>query len=116
MSTGDVETMGGGAKKRGDILLEKVGLDDPLGDSIERELQKLVEPPKKSVSLVMALRDRSLTSLQKYHVREHETTIYASSSEERVSHMAGPGDVDAGRAWRPVRRPSDMVCENPFTS
>ena len=50
MSTGDAETMGSDAKKRGDILLEKVGLDDPLGDSIERELQKLVEPPKKSVS------------------------------------------------------------------
>ena len=50
MSTGDAETMRGGAKKRGDILLEKVGLDDPLGDSIERELRKLVEPPKKGVS------------------------------------------------------------------
>ena len=50
MSTGDAETLGGGAKKRGDVLLEKVGLDDPLGDSIERELQKLVEPPKKGVS------------------------------------------------------------------
>ena len=58
-------------------------------------------------------RDRSLTPLQKYHVREHETTIYASSSDEKVSHMAGPGDVDAGRAWRTLRRPSDMVCENP---
>jgi len=23
--------------------------------------------------------------------------------------MAGAGDVDAGRAWRMVRRPSDMV-------
>ena len=51
MSTGDAETLGGGAKKRGDVLLEKVGLDDPLGDSIERELRKLVEPPKKGVSL-----------------------------------------------------------------
>ena len=50
MSTGDAETLGGGAKKRGDILLDKVSLDDSLGDSIERELQKLVEPPKKSVS------------------------------------------------------------------
>ena len=50
MSTGDAETLGGGAKKRGDILLEKVGLDDPLGDSIEQELRKLVEPPKKGVS------------------------------------------------------------------
>ena len=50
MSMGDAETMGGGAKKRGNVLLEKVGLDGPLGDSIERELRKLVEPPKKSVS------------------------------------------------------------------
>ena len=24
--------------------------------------------------------------------------------------MAGAGDLDAGRAWRMVRRPSDMVC------
>lgn len=24
--------------------------------------------------------------------------------------MAGPGDVNAGKAWRTVRRPSDMVC------
>ena len=28
--------------------------------------------------------------------------------------MAGPGDVDAGRAWRTVRRPSDMVCTDQF--
>ena len=53
MSTGDAETLGGGAKKRGDVLLEKVGLDDPLGDSIERELRKLVEPPKKGVSFLI---------------------------------------------------------------
>lgn len=46
---------------------------------------------------------------QKYHVRERAGTIYASSSDERVSHMAGRGDVNAGRAWRTVRRPSDMV-------
>ena len=110
MSTGDAETMAGGAKKRGDILLEKVGLDDPLGDSIERELRKLVEPPKKDVSFLnFVSRGFSLISLQKYHVRSHEITIYASSSDETVSHMAGPGDVDVGRAWRTVRRPSDMV-------
>ncbi|KAF9567977.1 hypothetical protein CPC08DRAFT_655423 [Agrocybe pediades] len=96
MSTSDAEVLGGGAKKRGDALLDVgskvVTDDDPLADSIEKELQKLVEPPKKS----------------KYHVREREGTIYASSSEEKVSHMAGPGDVDSGRAWRMVRRPSDM--------
>ena len=44
--------------------------------------------------------------LQKYLVREHEETIYASSD---YAHMAGPGDVNTGRAWRTVRRPSDMV-------
>lgn len=42
-------------------------------------------------------------------MRERQGMIYASSSEDKISHMAGPGDVDAGRAWRTVRRPSDMV-------
>lgn len=47
---------------------------------------------------------------KKYLVREREGTIYASSSDpDCISHMAGPGDVNAGKAWRPVRRPSDMV-------
>ena len=57
MSTGDAETLGGGAKKRGDALLDVVSEDnhndDPLADSIEKELQKLARAPtaaKKSVS------------------------------------------------------------------
>ncbi|KAJ3514121.1 hypothetical protein NLJ89_g2563 [Agrocybe chaxingu] len=88
MSTGDAEVLSRSAKKRGDILLdvvsEAVGKDDPLSDSIERELQKLSDVPKRS----------------KYLVREREGTIYATSSVERISHMAGAGDVDAGRAWK----------------
>ncbi|KAF5322477.1 hypothetical protein D9619_001548 [Psilocybe cf. subviscida] len=94
MSTGDAETLGGRAKKRGDTLLEiaTAANDRPLSDDIETELKKLVEKPKKS----------------KYHVRERETTIYATSSEDRISHMAGPGDINTSRPWRPVRRPSDM--------
>jgi len=48
--------------------------------------------------------------VQTYHVRQHAGMIYASSDADRISHMAGPGDVDAGKAWRTVRRPSDMVC------
>ena len=54
MSTGDAEVLGGGAKKRGDVLLDVTpspAEDGPLADSIERELQKLVAPPKKSVSV-----------------------------------------------------------------
>ena len=57
MSTGDAETLGGGAKKRGEVLLDIVSddnhNDDPLADSIEKELQKLARAPtkaKKSVS------------------------------------------------------------------
>jgi hypothetical protein len=34
--------------------------------------------------------------------------IYASS-DDKVSHLGSVGDVDLGRAWRTVRRPSDMV-------
>lgn len=48
--------------------------------------------------------------MQKYQIRQHEGMIYASSSDtDRISHMAGAGDVDAGKAWKTVRRPSDMV-------
>lgn len=53
MSTGDVEALGGGAKKRGQALLDVVdeaGQDDLLTDSIEKELQKLSKEPQKSVS------------------------------------------------------------------
>ncbi|KAF7362181.1 PH domain-containing protein [Mycena venus] len=90
MSTGDAEEL---ARQRGKGLLDVGGgKGDLLGDSIERELSKLEEPHKR-----------------KYHIRQHERMIYASSSDtDRISHMAGAGDVDAGKAWKTVRRPSDM--------
>ncbi|KAF9456947.1 hypothetical protein BDZ94DRAFT_1274444 [Collybia nuda] len=95
MSTGDVNT---GGKQTSDILLDLAGVDgglgdDPLADSIDKELKRLVKGSPKS----------------KYNVREREGMIYASSSDpDRVSHVAGPGDLNTGRAWRMVRRPSDM--------
>jgi hypothetical protein len=46
---------------------------------------------------------------QKYQVREREGTIYASSNMDRVSHMDNIGDVNSGKAWKTVRRPSDMA-------
>ena len=118
MSTGDAETLGGGAKERGDILLDlsvgrEVANDDPLGDTIEKELKKRDKETNNSVRVF--LRRSVLTTnlallMQKYHVREREGTIYASSSDpDYISHMTGPGDVNAGKAWRPVRRLSDMV-------
>ncbi|KAJ6495696.1 hypothetical protein C8R47DRAFT_1011434 [Mycena vitilis] len=92
MSTGDAEEL---TRLRGKGLLDVgAGKDDLLGDSIEKELTKLEEPHKR---------------VRKYHIRQHDRMIYASSSEtDRISHMAGAGDVDAGKAWRAVRRPSDM--------
>lgn len=73
-------------------LLDVMPVDeeDPLADSIDRELRKLG------------------ASTSKYHVREHSETIYASSDNDRVSHMDGAGDLNGGKAWRTVRRPSDM--------
>ncbi|KAI0629085.1 hypothetical protein C8Q77DRAFT_1144912 [Trametes polyzona] len=103
MSTGDAEdilTRIPGASQRRAAALHQEGLlditalrgeDDPLADSINRELKKL-EVPKRS----------------KYHVREHSETIYASADADRISHMTAAGDVDTGKAWRSVRRPSDM--------
>ncbi|KAJ4483604.1 hypothetical protein J3R30DRAFT_3655861 [Lentinula aciculospora] len=101
MSTGDAEDLG--AKKRGaalrgqdsqlslDVDASPTGSDDALSDEIDKELKKSNNGPEKKK--------------KKYLIREHEGTIYASSE---VSHMAGPGDVNAGKAWRTVRRPSDM--------
>ncbi|KAL0955993.1 hypothetical protein HGRIS_002170 [Hohenbuehelia grisea] len=96
MSTGDAEQIRGSVKKRGraestdPVMLNIGGLEDALTDSIEQELKKLVGPTGK------------------YQVKEREEMIYATSDMDRVSHMAGPGDMNAGKAWRTVRRPSDM--------
>lgn len=95
MSTGDAEIL---RKRTGEGLLDGVVSEsnDALSDSIEKELKKFVEPKPKQQKA-------------KYQVREREGTIYASSSgPDGVAHMSGPGDVNAGKAWRAVRRPSDM--------
>ncbi|KXN91002.1 Bud site selection protein BUD4 [Leucoagaricus sp. SymC.cos] len=94
MSAGDAQDL---AKRQllsvgGDM--EQLVEEDLLSHSIERELRKL---------------DRENSGKKsKYHVREREGTIYASASDDKVSHMDGAGDLETGRAWRTVRRPSDM--------
>jgi len=94
--------------------------DDPLSESINRELQKL-EIPKRPVSdSPVTERGRglpmhhpsTLKQKQKYHVRERETMIIASSDADQVHHISSAGDVNSGKAWRAVRRPSDMVSSN----
>ncbi|KAJ6497737.1 hypothetical protein C8R45DRAFT_1211571 [Mycena sanguinolenta] len=87
MSTGDVEEL---TRMRGKGLLDIGAGGDLLGQSIEQELNRLEEPHKR-----------------KYQIREHERMIYASSSDN-ISHMNGAGDVNTGKAWKTVRRPSDM--------
>jgi hypothetical protein len=91
--------------------------DDPLSESINRELQKL-EIPRRPVSPshpfergrgLFIRYPSSLKQKQKYHVRERETMIIASSDADQVHHMLSAGDVNGGKAWRAVRRPSDMV-------
>ncbi|GJE91505.1 hypothetical protein PsYK624_076550 [Phanerochaete sordida] len=60
------------------------GEDDPLADSIDRELTRLKG------------------GRTKYHVRQRSEVIHASSED---GHSGSAGDI---RAWRMVRRPSDM--------
>ncbi|THH30858.1 hypothetical protein EUX98_g3308 [Antrodiella citrinella] len=99
-STGDAEpaTHRNGGRKRpssshgpagmlNDILDEDG--EDPLADSIDRELRKMGTP-----------------SQQTYHIRERSETIYASSDADRGTHNGSGGSDD--KAWRAVRRPSDM--------
>lgn len=61
------------------------------------------------MSLVFKKKETDRIILQrKYQLRERGSTIYASA-DDKVSHMSRAGDVDSGKAWRTVRRPSDMV-------
>ncbi|KAI5123786.1 hypothetical protein M0805_009081 [Coniferiporia weirii] len=80
--------------QRGGVL--GMTLDDvepPLTDSIERELNKIADPEKK----------------KSYELREREAVVYASSSQDdSLLHLNQTGEADADRAWRTVRRPSDM--------
>jgi hypothetical protein len=122
LSTGDAEDVSkrAAATKRRAAAESEDGVLDvksfvteeaPLSDSIERELRKL-EGSNKTVGHLTLSSFFSISNRlasQKYHVREHETTIYASSDPDQVSHMASAGDVNSGKAWRAVRRPSDMV-------
>lgn len=117
MSTGDAEDLQAAARLAtlnppgSSVLPDLVATEekDPLAESIARELRKL-RGTTKSVSLALI---RFLTNAkvipQRYHVRQHSETIYASSDTDKVSHVGRAGDVDSGRAWRTVRRPSDMV-------
>lgn len=88
-STGDA-----GAPTKSDMLLD-LGISDSegdlLADSISKELKKLDPEHRKG----------------KYRIREHEA-IFASADTEQVSHMSLAGDVNGGKAWKAVRRPSDM--------
>ncbi|KAF8143168.1 hypothetical protein K438DRAFT_1945962 [Mycena galopus ATCC 62051] len=90
MSTGDAEEL---TRLRGKGLLDVgAGKGNLLGDTSQEELSKLEEPHKR-----------------KYHIRQHERMIYGSSSDaDSISHMAGAGDVNAGKVWKTVRRLSDM--------
>ncbi|KIK86105.1 hypothetical protein PAXRUDRAFT_831931 [Paxillus rubicundulus Ve08.2h10] len=88
-STGDA-----GALAKSDLLLD-IGISETeeelLADSITKELRKL-DPDRRQGN---------------YRVREHEA-IFASADVEQVSHMPVAGDVNGGKAWKAVRRPSDM--------
>ncbi|KAF9228374.1 hypothetical protein BS17DRAFT_799695 [Gyrodon lividus] len=88
-STGDA-----GALTKSDLLLD-IGISETeeelLADSITKELRKLDPEHHQG----------------KYRVREHEA-IFASADDEQVSHVSLAGDVDGGKAWKAVRRPSDM--------
>ncbi|KAG8891869.1 Bud site selection protein bud4, partial [Tulasnella sp. 403] len=74
-----------------DVTVEAV--DIPLTDSVDREIRKLFHEKQPS-----------------YLLREHEATIYATADKDKdkIAHVDRAGDVDSGKAWRRVQRPSDM--------
>lgn len=95
-----------------DVSLEQEDEEQALGDLIDRELKIRRRPTiKKNVGSSLFFSVVVLISgllKRMYKLRERENTIYASS-DDKVSHMSQAGDIDNGKAWRTVRRPSDMA-------
>ncbi|KZT41982.1 hypothetical protein SISSUDRAFT_1016849 [Sistotremastrum suecicum HHB10207 ss-3] len=100
LSTGDAQDVQLAVQRR---VSEMRDAKDALGNAVvddvdEGELaREIAEEMKKREA---APKDRN------YRLREAGEVIYASS--DKVSHLGAAGDVDQGRAWRTVRRPSDM--------
>ncbi|KAL5504663.1 BUD4 [Sanghuangporus vaninii] len=102
MSTGDAEDIlneSASAQRRVSVLRHRRGgvlgvdLDDDdgmLSDSIQRELKKRDDPKKT------------------YELRERDAVVYASSSQEAAMAQVDPSLDIEDKAWRAVRRPSDM--------
>ena len=120
-STGDAEAMvprKSAATRRhdnlsGGRLLDMLPIEDeedPLADSIDRELERLKGPGKVVSGVLFGVCGGNAdVCCQKYHVRERSETIYASADAESASRVDRAGGADNGKAWRAVKRPSDMV-------
>ncbi|KAH7102178.1 hypothetical protein BKA62DRAFT_617870 [Auriculariales sp. MPI-PUGE-AT-0066] len=61
-----------------------------LADSIDAELRRRLPKDQRP----------------KYRLREAASVVYAA--DDKVSNVGQAGDVDSGRAWKMIRRPSDM--------
>ncbi|KAI5985359.1 hypothetical protein EDD15DRAFT_2476512 [Pisolithus albus] len=85
--------------------------EDHLADSIWRELRKLKPEGRQGVralfeiDIILTKRNSSF-DLEISHTRTRGD--FVSADADQVSHIALAGDVSGGKAWRTVRRPSDM--------
>lgn len=67
-----------------------------FGDDLDKEMREIFKD-----------------SDRKYRMFEHDEIIRASSQDEpahkpKISHSTKAGDIDTGKAWKVIRRPSDM--------
>jgi len=63
----------------------------PLADSIDAELRRRLPEGQRP----------------KYRLREATNVVYAA--DDKVANEGRASDVSSGRAWKLIRRPSDMV-------
>ncbi|CDZ98782.1 Pleckstrin homology-like domain [Phaffia rhodozyma] len=77
---------------RNSILIDKLLIDekdgDGFGESLVQEIHKIAD-------------DKN----HRYRLVQHQQI---TASDEKVSHSRRAGDLDKGRSWRSVKRPSDM--------
>ncbi|EJD41589.1 hypothetical protein AURDEDRAFT_186410 [Auricularia subglabra TFB-10046 SS5] len=74
-----------------DEVIGPSAMDIPLSESIDNELRRRMPPGANG---------------RKYRMREASSVVYAA--DDKVVHAGAAGDVDSGRAWKTIRRPSDM--------
>jgi hypothetical protein len=87
--------------KRQSVMLDTPVISDQTGNTFESGLQREISRIYRQGDLKYHVHDRGV-----FHSAESGVGVGVASNSERLAVNAG--DLNAGKAWRKLRRPSDM--------